>query len=235
MVAQLALEEYRATKAEEYLSDKRAALLRGTLIPARNTRQTMKTVSLLTEPRVTISAKYAEDSTKLVLREVSSPRGVPSLYSLLRSGGGVQSRYLNKDKPRTLSQQPPRSETTSMSWDGSLCFPSKLFAMLEEAEREGHSDMISFLPNGKVFMIHKPKLFARSVLPKYFRTDRLSSFQKQLSLYGFKRVKFGAIADYGAYQHKFFRRDDKKLVAKIERKRQGRVLDREPMKIRADP
>lgn len=103
-------------------------------------------------------------------------------------------------------------------WDVSISFPSKLFDMLQDAEREGHAHIISFLPDGKAFMIHKPEALAHDVLPKYFRTSRLSSLQKQLSLYGFKRIRSGK--DLGAIQHEFFQRDCRKLVANIKRKKQ---------------
>ena len=97
-------------------------------------------------------------------------------------------------------------------------FPTKLFIMLDEAEKEGHADIISFHPDGKAFMIHKPEALAQEVLPKYFRTSRLSSLQKQLSLYGFKRTRSGK--DIGAIRHEFFQRDCRKLVGNIKRKKQ---------------
>lgn len=90
--------------------------------------------------------------------------------------------------------------------------------MLQEAEAKGFEKIIAFLPHGKSFMIHRPKAFAEQVLPKYFSTNRLNSFQKQLSLYGFKR-KYGG-HDHGAIFHDFFQREDKKLVAKINRRKQ---------------
>lgn len=121
--------------------------------------------------------------------------------------------------------QPRRRETKC--WDVAVSFPSKLFNILEQAETEGFADLISFLPDGKAFMIHKPDEFSTEILPKYFKTRRLSSFQKQLSLYGFKRLRHGADV-VGAFHHEFFQRDDKKLVAKIQRKKQ-RVPSGEPI------
>lgn len=96
-----------------------------------------------------------------------------------------------------------------------VSFPSKLFIMLNKAEDDGYSDIVSFLPNGDGFMIHKPKVFAREIMPRFFKTSRFTSFQKQLSLYGFKRSRHGI--DVGAIRHEHFRRDNQKLVAKIQR------------------
>lgn len=121
-----------------------------------------------------------------------------------------------KSKSSEEEEQKPRPQT--VRWEVSASFPSKLFTMLEEAEQAGHSDIISFLPDGKAFKIHKPDQFAQTVLPKYCKTSRLASFKKQLSLYGFKTIQFGA--DFGAIRHESFQRDDKKQIAKIQRRRQ---------------
>jgi hypothetical protein len=60
-------------------------------------------------------------------------------------------------------------------------FPFKIFRLIEEAEKEGHNDIISFLPNGRSFVIHKPNKFLE-LMPKYFTTSRMASFQRQLNL-----------------------------------------------------
>lgn len=121
-------------------------------------------------------------------------------------------------QPTAAQPKLPVQRRVKKSWDVALSFPAKLFNMLEDAEMEGHADIVSFLPDGKSFKIHKPDECAQIVLPEYFRTTRLSSFQKQLSLYGFKTIRSGP--DRGAISHEFFQRDDKRLIAKIQRKHQ---------------
>jgi len=62
-------------------------------------------------------------------------------------------------------------------------FPAKIHRMLSELEeQEGGTDIASFLPHGRAFIIHKPKKFTEEVMPKYFRMSRFSSFQRQLNL-----------------------------------------------------
>jgi hypothetical protein len=56
-------------------------------------------------------------------------------------------------------------------------FPFKLFRMLEEAENDGNEGIVSFNPQGRCFLIHKPKQFVDEIMPKYFTTGRMSSFQ----------------------------------------------------------
>jgi hypothetical protein len=56
-------------------------------------------------------------------------------------------------------------------------FPFKLYRMLEEAETDGRQAIVSFNEKGRCFIIHKPKEFVDEIMPKYFTTSRMSSFQ----------------------------------------------------------
>jgi len=56
------------------------------------------------------------------------------------------------------------------------------------------------MPHGRAFHVHLPEKFVVDVMPKYFRHTRLSSFQRQLSLYGFTRLARKG-PDRGAYYH----------------------------------
>ena len=93
----------------------------------------------------------------------------------------------------------------------------KLYRMLEEAERQGKEDIVSFLSHGRAFKIHKPKQFEAEIMQKYFTTTRMPSFQRQLNLYGFRRITEGP--EKGGYFHDLFLKGEKKLCKKIKRKR----------------
>lgn len=95
-------------------------------------------------------------------------------------------------------------------------FPHKLYRMLFEAEKDGHDGIVSFLPSGRGFTIHKPKDFVEKLMPKYFTTRRIASFQRQLNLYGFRRISEGK--EKGAYFHKDFVKGKRNRVQKIKRK-----------------
>lgn len=58
-------------------------------------------------------------------------------------------------------------------------FPEKLHRMLEQTERDGLSDIVSFFSHGRAFAIHKPKRFQSEIMPIYFKQTRLTSFQRQ--------------------------------------------------------
>jgi len=96
-------------------------------------------------------------------------------------------------------------------------FPFKLFRMLDEAEKKGDDDIVSFLPNGLGFAIHKPREFVTEIMRKYFTTCRMSSFQRQLNLYGFRRITEGE--NKGGYFHQHFQKGRKGLCKKIKRKK----------------
>jgi hypothetical protein len=93
-------------------------------------------------------------------------------------------------------------------------FPQKLYRMLQEAEEYGHDDVLSFSPDGRAFNIHKPRTFLEDIMPRYFSTTCMSSFDRQLSLYGFRRVTKGR--DKGYYCHRFFLKGRKGLVKMIK-------------------
>ena len=81
-------------------------------------------------------------------------------------------------------------------------FPERLHRMLCEVEATGDDVAVSFFPHGRAFAVHNSARFVTEVLPKYFRQSRLSSFQRQLNLYGFTRITQGP--DAGGYYHELF-------------------------------
>ena len=95
-------------------------------------------------------------------------------------------------------------------------FPEKLFQLLTEVEEHGQEDTISFLPDGKSFVVRQPSKFEKEVMPKYFKTNRMSSFYRQLNLYGF--MAYGK--DAGAFYHPSFQRGEAHLLKNINRKKQ---------------
>lgn len=90
------------------------------------------------------------------------------------------------------SASPSRKKTGGVSQP----FPDKLMAMLDQ-ETIDHPDIVSWLPHGRAFLVRKPKVFTAEVMPNWFRQSKLTSFQRQLNLYGFRRITQGT--DGGAY------------------------------------
>eukprot|EP00816_Leptocylindrus_hargravesii_P010921 CAMPEP_0196815400 /NCGR_PEP_ID=MMETSP1362-20130617/49520_1 /TAXON_ID=163516 /ORGANISM="Leptocylindrus danicus, Strain CCMP1856" /LENGTH=383 /DNA_ID=CAMNT_0042192337 /DNA_START=72 /DNA_END=1223 /DNA_ORIENTATION=+ len=83
-------------------------------------------------------------------------------------------------------------------------FPEKLYEMLQGADTDGYEDIVSWQPHGRAFCVHKPKPFVEEVIMRHFKQTKLTSFQRQLNLYGFRRITKGK--DGGAYYHELFLR-----------------------------
>lgn len=97
----------------------------------------------------------------------------------------------------------------------SLQFPWKLHRLLEECERNGDSDVISWLPGFKAFKVHKRKEFSRRIMPTYFSSAKYKTFQRSLNLWGFESVPKGL--EKGACYHKFFIRGHPNLCENMRR------------------
>jgi hypothetical protein len=96
-------------------------------------------------------------------------------------------------------------------------FPDKLHRILEDAENEGNSHIIGFFAQGRAFAVHDPDTFIKSIMPRYFTTSRFSSFQRQLNLYGFRRI---VERNMSGFCHEYFLQGEKELAAQIFRKKQ---------------
>ena len=77
-----------------------------------------------------------------------------------------------------------------------LPFPFRLHRMLEHAEKRGKQDIVSWLPFGRSFKVHKPDEFIKEIAPVYFNLTQYKSFQRQLLNYGFMRIESGGFGKY---------------------------------------
>lgn len=108
-----------------------------------------------------------------------------------------------KDQPNEIDLK-EQSQPSRRRGGVSLSFPLKLHAMLDQIEADGLGHVISWQPHGRAFLVHKPQEFVSHVMPTYFRQTKLTSFQRQLNLYGFCRLTRGS--DNRGYYHELFLR-----------------------------
>ena len=64
--------------------------------------------------------------------------------------------------------------------------------------------IISWLPHGRAWKVHKPKAFEDEVIPKFFVSCKYTSFVRQANGWGFRRILKGQ--DRNAYYHRYFLR-----------------------------
>jgi hypothetical protein len=74
--------------------------------------------------------------------------------------------------------------------------------MLGDAERKGFETTVAWQPCGRAFKVNDAKAFAGSIMPRYFNQTQYKSFQRQLNIYGFRRIAAGSTK--GAYAHDLF-------------------------------
>ena len=51
-------------------------------------------------------------------------------------------------------------------------------------------------PLGDTFVVKNVKIFASTILPQYFKHSNFSSFNRQLNLYGFRKLKAEPICKF---------------------------------------
>ncbi len=73
-----------------------------------------------------------------------------------------------EEKAGDLHHQHVEEEQTqsfNMSSGGEQNFPVKLHYMLNELEKDGMDDIVSWQPHGRCFLVHKQQQFVEQVLP----------------------------------------------------------------------
>jgi len=91
-----------------------------------------------------------------------------------------------------------------------MTFPQRLMEILSNDE---HSEIISWLPHGRGFMIYQKKRFATEVMPKYFKKSKFTSFTRKLNRWNFTRITRGC--ETGAYYHECFQRGNLRLCMQM--------------------
>ena len=93
-------------------------------------------------------------------------------------------------------------------------FILKLYSILVDAKLR---KVVSWGPGNRGFVIFRKKKFINEVLPKHFRTSVYESFQRQLNLHGFRKIKADR-KNHTAFDHEHFCRGQTELLKLIQRK-----------------
>jgi hypothetical protein len=113
----------------------------------------------------------------------------PYASLLERSSANAKKTY-QEQKTHHLQQSFQASQISNPNLGGQIewkpeHFPHKMYDLLEDVERKGLDDIVSWLPDGKSFKIHSQIGFEQSIMPLYFSgMSSYKSFRRQLNLYG---------------------------------------------------
>jgi HSF-type DNA-binding len=87
---------------------------------------------------------------------------------MYRDFANVQDMATNESAsglPASVQESNIRSGKSRKNCNVAANFPAKLHYMLKEIERDGLDHIVSWLPHGRCFMVHKQKEFERDILP----------------------------------------------------------------------
>jgi hypothetical protein len=119
----------------------------------------------------------------MVVLEVGFPQAPSPPATLIDLGACLRQKsspYV--DVANAIDPDPTDSRVKKTRGGVTEPFPERLHRLLKEIQNDGNGDVISFLPHGRAFAIHKPDRFVSEIMPTYFKMSQLSSFQRQLSL-----------------------------------------------------
>ncbi|XP_076469919.1 heat shock factor protein-like [Babylonia areolata] len=116
-------------------------------------------------------------------------------------------------------------------------FLSKLWILVEDPS---NNEIICWDAEGTSFHIYDQSRFAAEVLPYYFKHNNISSFIRQLNMYGFRKVpnmEQGGLKverDDVEFQHQFFVRGHEELLDRIKRKTGQARTEQRPVSLDRD-
>lgn len=92
-------------------------------------------------------------------------------------------------------------------------FIRKIYAILDD---HLFPEAVDWNTEGNALVIKKPSDFSQKVLPRYFKHNHISSFIRQLNMYGFQKKRSRQAGH--VYMHELFQKGQKQLLCKIKRK-----------------
>jgi len=185
---------------------------------------------MMAEERARMEALQLGMKLRAATTSVVTPGSELDSESTLAALGNSMRKKSSPYIDASAMADPPEFELARRRTRGGVTepYPEKLHRMLLEIENDGNGHIISFFPHGRAFGIHDTDKFEEEIMPKYFKQSRLSSFQRQLNLYGFTRIVSGP--DNGGYYHELFLKGRPALCTHMRRVGIPKGVDRRKIK-----
>lgn len=159
--------------------------------------------------------------------KLSFPGPIRKKSSRMRSGGKVPTISNSADAPALLAPYDEdgvnyeagakKKEVTTIP-----IFLKKTYDLIDNCD----PSIASWTEDGEMFVIKDRDALAAFVIPRYFDHNKFSSFARQLSFYGFRKIpstpirncdKYGGTAKHVTYANEYFKRGRCDLLKKIQR------------------
>lgn len=119
---------------------------------------------------------------------------------------------MNSFQRRVFHHPLPTSHFDEIDYvHSSYSFPEKLYIILENSSIES----AQWAENGICFRIVNEEVFLDKVMPQYFKQTKMTSFQRQLNSYGFRKISRGG--ESGCYFHPKFQKGRPDLLLVVQR------------------
>jgi len=164
------------------------------------------------EKRQFVSHHYVDRSHEF--NDVLGP-DADDLYEANRFMDTIEARNCSASLLPTSAKNFPNVQQPITCKKKHVPFPFKLHIMLHQVEKNNLQQIVSWLPHGRAFAIHDIEKFKSVVMGKYFQQSKVTSFHRQLNLYGFVRITVGK--DQGGYYNEYFLRGKPKATERIVR------------------
>lgn len=129
-------------------------------------------------------------------------------FLLMQLDEGARSSFARKSQGADDADDMIPARFSQNDRKRAVAFPLKLMEILSE---QRYSHIISWMPNGKSFVVLRPKAFVAEVLPQNFKSAQYASFTRKLTRWGFLRCEDGT----GEFYHPQFRRGRIDLAEQI--------------------
>ena len=100
----------------------------------------------------------------------------------LNSNSEAKKQKTNTDLSFNSHSESKEQKTNATS------IPLFLLKLVDLLDNSDNKQYVQWSANGKSFIVLNQEGFSKNVLPKYFKHNQLSSFTRQLNLYGFRKI-----------------------------------------------